>query len=366
MRPKLAAWSAVLCVLTLSLTGCWDQRSLTERSTVLALSAAPHSGGAIDWTFYFPNPAVTVSSLNQISPHNQFFHFSVLASTLAAARHGVQGRLANHLYMGQLQVLVLSNKLSTDAVARLIEAYNRDGMFPKSAYVLAISNPSAAFPVSLQQPLPQVFFSRYFDCHTCQPLYLGQRIWHFWDELMTPGASPTVPLSSSRLIVDRLLVYPYHGSPAVFGPDATEGWALLTNHVVDEAVTLHTPSGTVGLEHVKSRAATTFAYAKGVLEVRVRIRANAVLNEWPAKWPSSTAHIRAIAAMASLKLAKAADTAIQDADKSRTDPFGWECTYLFRHPQWLQTHRVDTHMPAWPIRARVSATTQIVSQGESE
>ncbi|MCL5065876.1 MAG: hypothetical protein M1600_12525 [Firmicutes bacterium] len=365
-RSRRALGGVLAAMLALGLSGCWDQFSLDQRQTALAISAKPGPRGTIQWRAYFPNPTVNVSSLSQISSHDQFFQYHVEASTLAAALQAIQDKLANDLYTEQLQVFIVSPRFSTQQLASLIGAYNRQAMLPKSAYVLASATPASAFPIKIQQPPPTVFFDNYFNCRTCHPLYLAMRAWRFWDRLVTPGVSPVLPYSTSALTVRRLLVYPPQGLPVIFGPKASEGWALLTNHVVNESLTLNTQGDLIGLDHIRSHAMTQVVSGRDGLRVNVRIQVRACLNQWPPSRIPTLAGNQAIARKVSFYLATLANRAIAQAEQSHTDPFGWQRSYLFRHPRMLPPTRVGINAHLSPVQAKVTVTTQMTSQGVSE
>ncbi len=363
MRKKVVA-GLLMGILTLALTGCWDQLSLADRASALVMSVKPASNHRLQWTFYFPNPGITVSSISNISSTQQFYTASTTAVSLGAAYQKVQVQLARDLYLGQLEDVVFSQDLPAQTVNRVINAYNRDGILPKTVYLLAEPTAVTALPTTLQEPVPTVYFTKYFECRKCQPVDLSQPAWQVWDEIHTPGISPVLPYGTQRPSISELLVYPTDGMPHLLNHSMTLGWAYLTNHIRKESLSFKVREGLVSMSGIKSHAKVKLTVKDGVLVARVKIHAEGALTQWPDNAAMTPRELKLVQSLASRQILHTCLRTIQFANQTRIDPFGWGRDYLFRHPQAGITNEKRRGM-IWPIEAHIAVTTRIPATGVS-
>ncbi|WP_243239296.1 Ger(x)C family spore germination C-terminal domain-containing protein [Sulfobacillus harzensis] len=356
---------ALLGVLMVLLSGCWDELSMANRASALVLSVQPAPNQRLKWTFYFPNPAVTINSLNNLSAGQQFYEASATAASLGRAYQKVQIQLARDLYMGQLEDVVISRRLPADTLSEVINAYNREGILPKTVYILARSAAlNTGLPVTVQDPVPTVYLTKYFDCRACQPVELAQPAWKVWDKLRTPGVSPVIPYESKTTRISELLVYPVNGQPRLLSHRLTVGWAYLTNHVIKESLSYSTPEGQVTVNNITSHARVKLTLRRGMLQAFVTIHANGDLTQWPPSTAVTPKDIRVVESKAARQLVASCLDTVQFADRTHTDPFGWGRDYLFRHPGSSLEFSKHGGM-IWPINAHVTVTMHIPTVGVS-
>lgn len=364
LRRKSAVIGLVLLIF--SLAGCGDQLSLASRASALMMSVVPTTKTTFRWTFYFPNPAITVSSISNLSTTNQFYTVSTTSTSLYAALAKVQAKLSRRLYLGQLEDVVVSPQISATALSTIVNSYNTMGVLPKTVYLMAEPAKSAqAIPSTTQEMAPSLYLTRYFDCCTCQPAALTQQVWQLWDDFETPGVSPVIPFGTLTKGFSQLLVYPKRGTPQVLSRDAMRGWAFLTNHVNHETILVNTSTGLEAMTNITAHATTRMHLRQGHLDVFVSIHDEGSANEWPAHTTFNVTTEAHMEQAVSRKIVDLTLAAIQRADTTHTDPFGWERTYLFQHPEVdVMNHRRRGMM--WPLNVHVSVATQITSNGVSD
>lgn len=335
---------------------------MANRASALALAvtkAAPHE---LRFTFYFPNPTVTVSSISNIATEHEFYTSTAIAPALGLAFRQVQSQITRDLYLGQLEDIMISSDLTTQDLAGLINAYNRIGVVPKMVYLVGTLNRRASLPVNLQEPVPTVYFTKYFDCRSCQPVFLARREWKVWDDFETPGVSPVIPFGVSPTQIDRLLVYPHRGRPVLMTRAETLGWGLLTNHVVKDTLGIHVPGGQIVVNNVTDVAVSHMAVVHGRLVVSARIRAIGDIAGWPETVPLTTATLKRAERRTEAAIIRDCLEAVDFANRTHTDPFGFTRDYLFRHPTQDLRYEKSRGM-IWPITLTVTVTAHIPITG---
>lgn len=359
IRKRVLALGAIFLTVIV-LGGCWDSEPDTDRASALMLTVSQATPKKWQWRFYFPNPTVTVSSLTQLKPSNQFYTMGVTASSLDRAYTKVQQRLARDLYLGQLEVMILSTKLTRPEVLSLLNAYNREGLTPKTAYVLLGAPPVNKLAlVTPQESIPSVYWESYFECHQCQPEYLARPEWKVWDDMVTPGVSAVVPYGTEAYEMTQIAVYPQTGPPVIYSRRATEGWAYLKGRVDKETIALNTPWGRIGLANIHGAAHNQVWQGNGHINVSTRINLSVTLAEWGSSVEMTPSMLKQIDMLGERKVLARCLLAIREANKTHTDPFGYGRTLWFQHqaPEILASGGWE------PISSRVTVVLQIRSAG---
>jgi len=364
MKAKIRVLVVLLLVL-FSTTGCWDELPYTSRAAALALVIVAKKAGDWSWSFYFPNPTVTVSSISQIQPPKEFYAVTVTAPSLASAYQRIQQSLSRDLYLGQAELIILSQNIRSRPLMNFLAAYNREGVTPKTAYVV-VGPPSLTktLPVSPQEVIPSIYLTRFFDCRDCQTVYLSREVWQIWDDYMTPGISPTIPYATAPQTISRLAVYPSHGLPVIFTRRETKGWGFLTGRVMKETLTLHLPQGLVTLTEIHGKPKISVADGGDAVRVHATLPLVANLEQWPESAPLSPEAVQSISRAAEKEILGWCLEAIQRANRTHTDPFGFNRKLVFSHQEVVD---VD-HPEAWrylPIDATVTVRLTIRRTGVS-
>jgi hypothetical protein len=364
-RATLARWGAAIAAAAVLLTGCWDQIPLSDRATVLVMTLDWQGRGTWLWRFYFPNPVVTVSSLAQISPSQELYTISATAPTIAAAYQLIQERQARDLYLGQLQDVVWSANAPMEAVRTFVDAFNREGLTPKSAYVVVSRRPLRRLMAPTpEEVVPSLYLTQFFNCAQCQPIPLAERFWQFWDAATTPGVSPVAPYASDTTRIAQIAVYGPSGPPTIFSQAATRGYGFLTGQVTKETLTVRANGGLVGITRVRGSAVTTTTLRGQRLDVVVTLDVSGSVAQWPEGGPLTPAGLRAIQRAAARNILHDCQAALATAARSRTDPFGFVRSYLYAHPLVEPTHPASW-WDRLPIDARVRVHVTLETVGVS-
>lgn len=348
-------------LLLIGIAGCWDDEPDTLRASALILMVSHKAGEkSWNWRFYFPNPTVTVSSLSQIKPEDEFYTISVKAPSMEQAYTKAQQHLARDLYLGQLEIVIVSDDLSTEDLTSFLNAYNREGTLPKTAYILVASSPLSKMSiVSPQVPIPAVYWESYFDCKDCQPEILARPIWKVWDDMITPEVSPAMPYASSSHKISQMAVYRRQGPPVIFSRPETLGWAYLMGKVEKESLNIRSPMGKITLGRIRGTVRSRVEAIRTHLRVFVQIHLTSDVAQWESSAPMTTDTLAHIETLAERRILSECVAAIDEADKTHTDPFGYGRRLSFEQdgpPSMAVVH--------WEhIDAQVTVTMQIRTSG---
>lgn len=364
---KRRAFRRLLGVLFLIISlplcsGCWDQQTPEDIGIVLGIAVSAHE----EWTFLFPNPAVTISSLASLSNSGQFYSIAVKASSYQEALRRVQLQSSRQVFIGDLRLLVVSADLSADKLSPIIDTLTLDGVVPDKLWLVASQTTPSSVLLHLtpQTIVPSYYLARYFDCLTCQPANFGVRDWEWWDHRVTPGVSPTIPLvtpTATGGAVDQILVYPSQGPPLIMPRSATEGWAYLEDKMMHGTLTLPVDGQTYIVAPIRGQTALGVTLTAHGVDARVVIHAQGQIAGMPPNLIVTQAIERDVDRAASRAIVHRCLEAIHWANQTHTDPFGYA-----ERAAWQQDALAAT-IPSgqWvhlPIHARVSA--QFLVQGE--
>lgn len=363
-KRHLLGYLFVLASLLSLTTGCWDQLPFPDRAEALVLTADPvHGGKSWDWSFYFPNPAVTVSSLTQLSSSSQVFVLTEKSPTLAEAYRKIDGRLSRQLYIGQIQDLLWPARAPLSALREFINAYNREGLSAKTAFVAATTAPLSSFvKPTPQEVIPDIFITRLFGCTACQPVLLSEQVWQYWDALQQPGISPVVPTMSGPETLNEITFYPSQGGPVTYTPSETRGWGYLTGRVQRLSMGLSSPEGPLGLTHIRGMVSNRLQWDGTRLVVDAHIRLSGILAEHPLGLAIDPTRLRTVEEEASRQILQECLDAVRRAQQAGADPFGYARDYLYEHPG-VRSQLTKTEWNRLPYTVHVSVSLMLTETG---
>ncbi len=347
----------------LLLTGCWDQRSIEKRSIVLAMgiSADDH------WTLLYPNVAVTASSLSSMDQSDQFYAITVDAQSYQNALHRVQLQDSRQVSVGDVQLVDLSSSLSRAQLARMMDAMILTGGLPAQAWLAAShTTPSTLLMHSSPQTVVPVYdLSSYFDCNSCHAADLGVRAWQWWDRSVTPGVSPVLPLlteTKEGAAVYQILVYPSSGKPLMMPRQATQGFAYLMGKVKAGTLKLNWDGTTYFISPVIDHATARVRLTPTAVNVHVVIHAKGEIADLPPGPLVTRATEQAVEQAAAERLVQLCTIAIQWANQTHTDPFGYA-----KRAAWLDNQTAQAISPqrlaTLPIQAEIKAKVNVQGEG---
>ncbi|NMP25058.1 spore gernimation protein [Sulfobacillus harzensis] len=362
------SWRGVRRLLVLGLmlplvSGCWNQRPIEQRAIVMAVGVTAHH----QWQFLFPNVAVTADSLTAIPSAQQFYTVTVQAPTWQQAVQRVQVAMDRKVSVGELQLLIVDQHLSTGQVTRIVDSLQTTGAVPATFWIAASpGSPTVLLEsTSPQTVVPYYYVTSYFDCRHCHPLRLGAHGWQWWARNATPGDSPYLPLTQRRaggVTVRHVVVYPLHGRPVLMPPSVTEGFAYLTNRAVDVAVPVSVDDQAYTVARLHTHARTRVRLTPRAVAVQVQIRTSGIIEDVPPHTVVTRALEQRVGLAAARVIAARAQAAIAWANRTHTDPFGYA-----KRAAWLDDTLGATFSPTrlttLPIHAQIAVQVTIHGEG---
>ncbi|PSR23499.1 MAG: hypothetical protein C7B45_02880 [Sulfobacillus acidophilus] len=337
MRKKRGKLRAIgLCLLALSLSGCWDQHPVEMRAAVAAIGIDPAPGvGQANYTFTFPNVTTTAASLATTPQSQEFYAIHVTAPNLLSALLSAQRRESRTLYLGQVRIVCLSSALPTRIWRSTLMTMADSGRFVLTTWI--VGAPNAAAVVSLIPPVevvPEVGLYNALTCR-CQGIRWPGRGWRVWSEIVTPGITPSVVWvhpHQGQFTLTRLLVLrsPY---PVSWSPEATIGWSYLTGRLLRDniSVTLdHTPL-VVGL--IRGRSHLAIHHRQSTIAASVHLDYSGVILG-NVSGSDAIGLDRQVERQVANRIQSYVQAAWLEAQRTDTDPMGWHRSAIWSDAAW--------------------------------
>lgn len=295
-RLRLGA-AAVAVAASASLAGCWSSIPLGHRALVQILAVDPAKGGDTRWTFFQANPTALAqmgSGGSSAGPgggttSQQVIAVAVVAPDLATAFRQAQALTSRDLYLGQLEEVVLSEKLSPPQLASTLDALAHTPELDQSQILFAAPD-SAANTVLAPDPqelFPATYLERVVSCPTCNVTALPTTLMDAFVRTRTAWGAMVLPeaiVAPTGLATRGAAVY--EGTRLVDRLDQgqEELLGLLMGKVTKGAMGLDVPGmGHVAVRSLVAKARVSAAWRDGRLTARVDLRlAGAILSAAPA------------------------------------------------------------------------------------
>ncbi|EKP95816.1 Ger(x)C family spore germination protein [Thermaerobacter subterraneus] len=200
MKGAKARLLALLLLVAVTLTGCWDLEEIDRRTVVLGLAFDTDRGGGFRMVASVPDPrALVPSGGTAIGPQVKEPAFVVLqtrgrtASENLAALRDVTSR---DLFLGQILVIGVSERLARRGVLSLLEFLMNNTDIPRAAwFVVARGDPARVLAVKPpQQTFPEFYLDDVFRARGKPTGALAIPYWRVWVDTLLPGRDALVPV----------------------------------------------------------------------------------------------------------------------------------------------------------------------------
>lgn len=139
----------------------------------------------------------------------------------------------------------------------------------------------------------------------------------------------------------------------VWSPDASIGWAYLTQHVVKGGITVPTRVWRVGLNRIRGTSHVSYSVSGSTVHLTDRLSYHGSLEDVPPALALTPAAKQAIATAVAQRILSLSESAVDAAKSGQVDPFGWhrEVAWALNQPghAWPSPMR----WTAWVIELRV-------------
>lgn len=359
----------VLGLAVISLTGCWSNRPVEFRAMVLMLGIAPAAHGNIRLYFQIPTrqglTSLTTGSGGGKGPDS--YVIAGTGETPGLALTHAQGRIQNDIYLGQVQIIALSTKLSPSAFRSAEDWLTRLGAFDKTAYVLATPSVLRLLQaVPKNGLLPGIDLYDGFSCSDCESVNYQQHQWDIEIARFGPVQSvwmPYVTVSPAGFQTDRAAVYVRDRPVAILPGKETEWLGYLLGRTGKGYLTTRLPEGPVGLRTVHAKASHTTRSRDGRVTIRVFLHVNGTLDEWTGG-PLTESVLNHLQTALAAKFQPDMQRLLVQLQREGADPFEFGQSFAWRHfptprrtEDWERAYRA--------ARIQVAVTVHIVSVGDA-
>jgi spore germination protein KC len=361
---RITVVAVMTALLTWSLTGCWDDKSLDTRTLVLAMGFYPaRQPGQIAVYFAIPTPAGLTSDSGSSSSGGAsgppIIILKGVGHSIGQAFSAAQASTNRDLYLGHTIFLLFSTKLSPKALRRLVNALDRIGTLDKTPFVAATSAPFASVMGTIpQEHFPPLYYEELFSCTTCQQLMLGVRFWEMSDRLWTPGVDLVLPLlrpTKQGPAVDEVALYRGTRYVMTLTPKETAAYAIAAG--LSRKTSIFFPRlWDTNLDFVADKAHVATRMMHGRLQATLAIHATATL-ESIATPTETAAQVAAISQKAAALLADQAVSFVRLSQRHDVDALGfgrslaWSAPAIFsRYRHW---HQIYPHLNV-SVRAAIT------------
>jgi len=184
-RPYLAALAAA----ALLLSGCWDQRDISERTPALGMGFDRDQKG---WQ-------VTVSEVRYLSGSQPPYIGTVFIGrgrTISETLDDVRTRVGRELYVGDVKVYVLGPGALREGLFEVIDALRHNEEVDRTAFLIGSTTPPGAFLTGTSATGPTaVRLLKQFEAHTdLRDGFSEEPLWQAIRDVASPGETIQVPL----------------------------------------------------------------------------------------------------------------------------------------------------------------------------
>ena len=228
--------AALLLLAAFLLAGCWDLEEIDRRTVVLGLVFDLAPGGGWRMLATVPDPrALVPSGGTAIGPQPEEPAYVVLETrghtateTLAALRDVT----SRDLFLGQLMVVGVSDRLARRGIGPLLEFLMNDTDIPRAAwFVVGRGDPKRVMTIKPpQQTFPEFYLDDVLRARSKPAGVLGLPYWRLWVTTLNPGRDAVVPLveggPEGQMRVARVAVFRGQRMVGVLSAEETRLLAL--------------------------------------------------------------------------------------------------------------------------------------------
>ncbi|WP_010676773.1 Ger(x)C family spore germination protein [Bacillus timonensis] len=232
---KIVRVHIILLVCTLLLTGCWDRYELEDRANILALAidlAEGNDRGDVthrDGDFpkgqkdilYKVTAQVALPGKIKLGPEGgggqgsekTAWILETYGHTIKDAMSNLQQQLAEKLYLGHLQIIVVSDEIAKKGISDISEFLKRDYEVRRTAWMV-INKKDAAKVLRAAPPLetvPALYLADTLDNAVRFGKLPREYIGNFWIDVSDKGIDPVLPgvkvMENDRIMVDGIVYF---------------------------------------------------------------------------------------------------------------------------------------------------------------
>ncbi|HEY3315275.1 MAG TPA: Ger(x)C family spore germination protein [Bacillota bacterium] len=197
----LALILALLAILPLVVSGCWDYVSITQRALVLAIGIDKGEADRYEVTLQIALPAVAKAAGGTSGGSQGPDHYEVSADadTFGGALARVQAVVAREIFLGQARVVIFGEDLARDGLEPLMMELARAPEVDKTANFVVARESRAKDILKTPTPLgriPALALNSTFESARKRPETIRVRLIDFFIRTVEPGQDEGLPTTT--------------------------------------------------------------------------------------------------------------------------------------------------------------------------
>lgn len=275
--------------LLIPLGGCWNYRGLNQMTTAvgIAIDKNPKNG-----TYHLSYEIVDLS----VPIKTKGMSSKIIESegkTLFDALRNVKKRVSNKLYVGHMQIIIISEEIArTEDISNMIDLFLRDGEFRETIYVL-ISQEKTAHDILHVKGIGQAIISgdiqKIVDSDSkVTASTLSVQLYQLFNTLKAEGQSLALPaihnvFNDGELVseVNGIAVFKGEKLTGFLTPEESKYYLFAIDEVKGGLLTYSSTGGRINstLEISRNRAKRSFEFKDGKLKIAIKTDTDVYLAE---------------------------------------------------------------------------------------
>ncbi|KPV45512.1 hypothetical protein AN477_00720 [Alicyclobacillus ferrooxydans] len=337
-----------LCMLFLP--GCWDYQKINDRSQIIAVGVEPTSDNQKMFTytlqvpvFQQPGQGGTAPGSGGEEPTSNYHNYVISALSFDEAVSKAQTQSDKGLYLGNIQLILYSTKLSHAQFRRITGEFMRNPRFEKLSWVEFTSQPPSEVLAAKTDLTPADSFDRILSSSVKQHGYtVRTHLWEFWRDFWTIGRQPyggEIQKTPTGFRVDGLVVPVQHNHCMELTPEETLYFNMLCRRVQSISFNVIDGAESFGVGEVKTKSNLSVSMNRGrgrVLRAQIRINAVILRDESDGLVPLNHKDIKRYERVMSDQIKVQVDQIIKKFQHNETDPFGFGETLVTQNPRMAE------------------------------
>ncbi|MFD0959196.1 Ger(x)C family spore germination protein [Paenibacillus chungangensis] len=362
---RISSLIALLLVVAVLLTGCWNRRELNDLSIVAGL-------GIDKWkdkymlTVQVVDPA-EVAAKQGASGRSPVTTYSATGDTLFEAIRKMTTVTSRKLYFSHLRILVLGEELAREGIAETIDLWSRDPETRTDFYLLVARGMQAQKVLEVLTPMEKIPANKLMAS-----LEVSEKAWAptvsiQLDELITDivseGKQPVLtgvsilgnqeegtkmenvqtPKPAVNLIYKGIAVFKGDKLVGWLNAEESKGYSDLTNKLDSTIIELGCPEGgKLAVEIIRANTKVKGKLRNGEPEVDIAIRSEANIADVECNIDlMDTEMISLLETKVEAAVKNHADYALKKARKLKSDIFGFGEAIHRAAPRYWRKHKED-------------------------
>lgn len=354
-RTRLAL-IAFLLIFPLLLTGCWNNRDLTEINIVAGLGLDRTEDGKVLLTVQVVEPAAIQSASSgsgkagggQSKP---VFVESYEGETVFDALRGLLSIVDKNIFLSTAQVLILGEKLAQDGIEEVLDFFQRDHEIDYEMIILIAKDATPEEILKIEtdmESIPAIYIKGTVENTVSRGTVKKTMMIDLIKDLESSGKQPAIAqiTKSGEKVVKTEGVAVIKDGKLVgwLDPYETRGYLFAIDEVKGAIVNVPADNGIIAMEIIRSKGKINVEFENGepaMLNIKVKVEANVGAYEGKGKLDSPD-RLRILEKSLEKAIKKEIMMALEKSQKEySSDIFGFGTHVHKYHPQYWKNAEKD-------------------------